>query len=181
MTVKRTVQRAARILTPSEFSKQAITRAYGTDPDRIIVTPNAVSGQFRPIAKEVAQARVRERFGIGGPYVLMVGDLQPRKNQVGLIEAFEALVREHPQLMHRLVLAGKHSWYGSQVRRAAERSSIADRILFTGFVPDAQLPDLYSACDLFVFPSFYEGFGIPILEAMACGRAVACSNTTAIP
>lgn len=181
LTVKRTVQRAVRILTPSEFSKQAITRAYGTDPDRIIVTPNAVSGQFRPIAREVAQSRVRERFGIGGPYVLMVGDLQPRKNQVGLIEAFEALVQEHPQLTHRLVLAGKHSWYGSQVRRAAERSAIADRILFTGFVPDAQLPDLYSACELFVFPSFYEGFGIPILEAMACGRAVACSNTTAIP
>lgn len=179
LTVRRTVVRAARILTPSEFSKQAIERAYGVDPGLITVTPNAPSARFRPIAREVAQGRIRARFGVSGPFILMVGDLQPRKNQVGLIGAFEALVRECPQLPHELVFTGQDSWYASTVRRAAQRSAVASRIRFTGFVSDDDLPYLYSACDVFAFPSFYEGFGIPILEAMACGRAVACSNTTA--
>jgi glycosyltransferase involved in cell wall biosynthesis len=123
---------------------------------------------------------VRSKFGIPGPYVLMVGDLQPRKNQVGLIHAFEQLVRAHPELPHRLVLTGQDSWFASSVRRVASRSPVSSRIHFTGFVDDSDLQHLYGGCDTFVFPSRYEGFGIPILEAMACGRAVACSNTTAV-
>jgi len=179
-TVSRTIRQAARILTPSEFSKHSIERAYGVDPDRIKVTPNAVSTRFRPIGREVARARIYSRFGLSHPYILTVGDLQPRKNQIGLIYAFEELLREHPQLPHLLVLTGQDSWYASTVRRAAQRSCVASRIRFTGFVSDDDLPYLYAASDLFVFPSFYEGFGIPILEAMACGRAVACSNSTAM-
>ncbi|MBL8291908.1 MAG: glycosyltransferase family 4 protein [Bryobacterales bacterium] len=180
LTVSRTIRQAARILTPSEFSKHSIERAYGVDPDRITVTPNAVSTRFRPIAREVALTRLHARFSLPGPYILTVGDLQPRKNQVGLIHAFEELLREHPQIPHHLVLTGQDSWYASTVRRAAQRSCAASRIHFTGFVSDEDLPYLYAGCELFVFPSFYEGFGIPILEAMACSRAVACSNTTAV-
>src|SRR5207302_9073943 len=86
-----------------------------------------------------------------------------------------------PQLRHRLVLAGKDTWFAPKVREAAKSSGVADRIRFLGYVTDQDLLHLYNACDLFVFPSFYEGFGLPILEAMACGRAVACSNTSAMP
>jgi glycosyltransferase involved in cell wall biosynthesis len=107
--------------------------------------------------------------------------LQPRKNQVGLIRAFERLLRDCPHLPHHLVLVGKETWYAGRVRQAAQKSCCPDRVHFTGFVADEELLHLYGACDLFVFPSFYEGFGLPILEAMACGRAVACSNTTAMP
>ncbi|MBK5292429.1 MAG: glycosyltransferase family 4 protein [Acidobacteriia bacterium] len=178
-TVKRTVQRAARILCPSEFSAQAVRKAYGLDESNVTVVHNGVSSQFRPISREHAQASLRARLGIPCPYVLMVGDLQPRKNQTGLMEAFEQLIRQHPSLPHHLVLAGQDSWYAARVKQRAAKSAIASRIRFTGFVTDDQLLELYGGCDAFVFPSFYEGFGIPILEAMACGRAVACSNTTA--
>ena len=124
---------------------------------------------------------VREHFQIDAPFVLSVGDLQPRKNQIGLIRAFARLVQAYPQLKQNLVLAGKETWFGDQVHRAARDSGVADRIQFCGFVSDADLLQLYNACDLFVFPSFYEGFGLPALEAMACGRAVTCSHTSALP
>ncbi len=179
VTVRRTVQRAERILTPSEFSARQIQKVYGVDPDKITVVPNAVSSIFRPLPRETARAQVTRRFGVNGPYLLMVGDLQPRKNQVGLIAAFEQLLRERPELPHHLVLTGQDSWFAERVHEAVRRSPAADRIHCTGFVKEEELLTLYGGCDVFVFPSFYEGFGLPILEAMACGRAVACSNQTA--
>jgi hypothetical protein len=142
-TVRRTVKRAAKILT--------------------------------------AAAAVEERFSLGAPFILSVGDLQPRKNQIGLIRAFARLLKAYPQFKQDLVLAGKETWFADQVHRAARDSGVADRIRFFGFVSDRDLLQLYNACDLFVFPSFYEGFGLPALEAMACGRAVVCSHTSALP
>lgn len=180
-TVSRTIRCATRILTGSEFSRDSIVRAYGEEcADRIVVVPNAASG-LRPISRESAASRVRSRFRIPKPFILSVGDLQPRKNHVGLIEAFAELIRAYPQLPHRLVLAGKETWFSTRIVEAAKSSGVADRIRFTGFVSDDDLLQLYNACDLFVFPSFYEGFGLPVLEAMACGRAVACSRTSAMP
>jgi glycosyltransferase involved in cell wall biosynthesis len=182
LTVKRTVQTAARILTPSEFSRAAIIDAYGVDSEKVVVVHNAVSSTFRPMNRETAAAWLRRKFaGIPEQFILTVGDLQPRKNHLGLIRAFEDLIRECPHLPHHLVLVGKETWFAPVVRRAASRSAVADRIHFTGWVSDEDLRCFYGACHLFVFPSFYEGFGLPILEAMACGRAVACSNTSAMP
>jgi glycosyltransferase involved in cell wall biosynthesis len=181
MTVRRTVERAAAVLTPSEFSRAAILRHYRLDEGKVVVVHNAVSSEFRAIDRCTAQASVEKRFGIPGPFVLTVGDLQPRKNHLGLLKAFEEVVRAHPHLTHGLVFVGKETWYSKELHRAVEQSGIAGRVHFTGFVEDADLVQFYGACDLFVFPSFYEGFGLPILEAMACGRAVASSNTTAMP
>lgn len=181
MTVKRTVQAAARILTPSEFSRRGILRHYQLDERKVVVVPNAVSSSFRPVERESAAAIIEEQFGIKGPFVLSVGDLQPRKNHLGLLHAFEETIRQHPHLPHRLVFVGKETWYSKELHRAVLRSSIGGRVHFTGFVEDPDLLHFYGACDLFVFPSFYEGFGLPILEAMACGRAVACSSATAMP
>jgi glycosyltransferase involved in cell wall biosynthesis len=181
LTVKRTVHRAARILTPSEFSRRAITRAYGIDEDKIIAIPNAVSNAFRPTQREAAAHWVESAHGVPAPFVLSVGDLQPRKNHLGLIAAFEQVLRAHPHLPHRLVMVGKETWYAPIIRRAAAQSPVRDRIHFTGWVSDEDLRLFYGASDMLAFPSFYEGFGLPILEAMACGRAVACSNTSAMP
>lgn len=181
ITVKRTVKNAARILTPSEFSRRCIVKAYGVDESKVIVVPNGVSPVFRPVHRDAAAHWVERRYNISGPFVLTVGDLQPRKNQVRLIRAFEELLRAYPSLPHRLVMVGKETWHGSEVRRAAARSPVADRLHFTGWASDEDLRYFYGACDLFVFPSLYEGFGIPIIEAMACARAVACSNTSAMP
>ncbi len=180
-TVGRTVQAAARILTPSEFSRKAILRHYRLDERKVVVVPNAVSSSFRPVERESAAAFIEEKFGIRGPFVLTVGDLQPRKNHLGLLHAFEETLRQHPHLPHRLVFVGKETWYSKELHRAVLRSSVAGRVHFTNFVEDPDLLHFYGACHLFVFPSFYEGFGLPILEAMACGRAVACSSSTAMP
>ncbi len=181
-TVRRTVHSAAKVLTGSEFSRKSILKVYGDlDEDKVVVVSNAAAPEFRPISREAATATVFERFQVPAPFVLSVGDLQPRKNQIGLIQAFARLVRAYPQLKHKLLLAGKETWFADRVREAARESGVADRIQFVGFVSDDDLLQLYNACDLFVFPSFYEGFGLPALEAMACGRAVVCANTTALP
>jgi len=181
LTVRRTIRRAACILTGSEFSRDSIARAYNLDPERIAVVHNAAADCFHQVRQEAAQALVRDRFQMTAPFILSVGDLQPRKNHVGLIEAFAGLIHAHPELPHELVLAGKETWFVRHVRDAARNSGVADRIRFLGFVSDDDLLHLYNACELFCFPSFYEGFGLPVLEAMACGAAVACSNTSAIP
>lgn len=181
LTVRHTIHKAARILTGSKFSRDSIARAYSLDPDRISVVPNAAAECFHPVRREAAFSYMQERFGIAAPFVLSVGDLQPRKNHVGLIEAFARLIQARPNLPHHLVLAGKETWFARRVRDAAKHSGVADRIRFLGFVSDDDLLHLYNACDLFCFPSFYEGFGLPVLEAMASGAAVACSNTSAIP
>jgi glycosyltransferase involved in cell wall biosynthesis len=181
LTVQRTLRRAARVLTPSEFSRRAILRHYRLEEDRVVVVPNAVAAQFRPIEREVARAAIQRKFGFSRPFVLTVGDLQPRKNHLGLLLAFEDVLRAEPQLPHDLVFVGKETWYSPELHRAVERSALRDRVRFTGFVEDADVVQFYGASDLFVFPSFYEGFGLPILEAMACGRAVACSKLTAMP
>jgi glycosyltransferase involved in cell wall biosynthesis len=181
LTVENTVRRAAKILTLSEFSRQGIARAYKLDPSRIVVVPAACSHLFQPMSPAKAQAFVDGRFQIAHPFVLYVGDLQPRKNPIGLIHAFEELVAACPDLPHHLVMVGKDTWYSPKVHQVAEHSPFGNRIHFTGYVNDAELVQLYNACEIFVFPSFYEGFGIPILEAMACGRAVACSNASAMP
>jgi len=181
-TVGRTVRSAARILTGSEFSRRSILKVYGDlDEDLVVAVPNAAAPEFRPISRESAAAMVGKRFGIAGPFVFCVGDLQPRKNHVGLIRAYARLLRAYPQIKHNLVIAGKETWFGPRVHEAARESGVGERIQFFGFVSDSDLLQLYNACDLFVFPSFYEGFGLPALEAMACGRAVVCSNTSALP
>ena len=180
-TVQRTVEKAAAVLTPSEFSREAILKHYKIDPSKVLVVPNAVSSQFRPIDRHAALAAVERKFKWRGPFVLTVGDLQPRKNHAGLLQAFDAVMREYPRLPHQLVFVGKETWYSKELHRLVRDSGMRERVHFTGFVEDADLLLFYGACDLFVFPSFYEGFGLPILEAMACGRAVASSRTTAMP
>lgn len=180
LTVSRTVKAAACVLTPSEFSKQSILDSYRLPDEKVVVLPNGVSSVFHPVAREVAQRSMHTSLPTV-PFILTVGDLQPRKNHLGLIRAFEDLIGAHPQLPHHLLIVGKETWYAPAVRAAAKKTHVADRIHFTGFVDDDELRRLYGACDLFVYPSFYEGFGLPILEAMACGRAVACSNTSAMP
>lgn len=180
-TVRRTVKAAARVLTVTEFSKRSILAAYALPEEKVTVLANGVSADFRPIAREVAQRLLRPSRGIEAPFILTVGDLQPRKNHLGLIRAFEQLITAHPQLPHHLVVVGKETWHSPAILAAARRSSVGSRIHFTGFVSDEELRQLYGACELFVYPSFYEGFGLPILEAMASGRAVACSNTSGMP
>ena len=181
ITVARSVRQAARVLTISNFTRRTISEAYGISPDLITVIPAAANPFFRVSSRARAVRRVEERFRIRQPFVLTVGDLQPRKNHARLISAFARLVSANPNLPHHLVIAGKKTWYGDRIFEAVRRSGIADRIHLIGFVSDDELLELYNACDCSAFPSLYEGFGLPLLEAMACGRAVICSNRSSIP
>jgi len=182
LTVGRTVRQAAKILTGTEVARNSILKVYpDLEEDKVVVVPLAAAPEFRPVSREGAVAAVRERHAIGGPFILSVGDIQPRKNHIGLIRAFARMVKAYPQLPHNLVLVGKPTWFSDKVREAARESGAEERIRFLGFVADADLLQLYNACDCFVFPSFYEGFGFPALEAMACGRAVVCSDASALP
>ena len=182
LTVGRTVRRAARILTGTENARSSILKVYPEiEEDRVTVVPLAAAPAFRPVSRESAAAAVRDRYAIGAPFILSVGDIQPRKNHIGLIRAFARMVHAYPQLKHHLVFVGKPTWFSPRVQEAARACGVGERIQFAGFVPDADLLQFYNACDCFVFPSFYEGFGFPALEAMACGRAVACSDASALP
>jgi len=180
ITTRRTIRGAAKVITGSEFSQQRIAKVYGMNPDDIIVTPYGARKQFQPMNREAAARRVLDRLGVATPFILNVGDLHPRKNQIGLIEAFSELIRTYPELPHRLVLVGKKTGFAPRVQAAVRRSGVEDRVVFTEFVEDDILPALYNAADLFVFPSWYEGFGLPVIEAMACGRPVACSSRASL-
>jgi len=174
------VRAAAHLVADSECTRQDLVRLYGADPDRIAVAHLGVDPALRPVDDPSEIARVRRRYGIGERYLLYVGTLQPRKNLVRLLEAFARLgpeVREGLQL----ALVGKAGWMHEPIRARARSLGLEGRVIFAGYVDTADLPALYSGAALFVMPSLYEGFCMPVLEAMACGTAVACSNASSLP
>jgi len=175
-----TVRRAAAVLTLSDYSKRDIVRRYGVPPEKVTVTHLAADPMFRPIHDADRLAAVRERYGTGEEFILSVGNLQPRKNIKTLIEAYVKL-RRAGATRHKLVLVGKRAWLHDDIFAAARDSGYAGELVFTDYVPDADLVALYNAAAVFVYPSIFEGFGLPPLEAMACGTPVVCSNTSSFP
>lgn len=171
---------AAWLLAVSEFTKQDIVRRYRIPPDRIAVAPNAVDPIYRPIDDPRTLAEVRARYGTGDRFILCVGDLQPRKNLTTLIHAYVRL-RQAGTITHKLVLVGRKGWLYDDIFAVARRSGYEEDLIFTDYVPDNDLVALYNAADLFVYPSLFEGFGLPPLEAMACGTPVVTSNTSSLP
>jgi glycosyltransferase involved in cell wall biosynthesis len=169
---------AAQVITGSEYSRADLIDAFDLPPEKVTVTPYAADPIYRPIDREAAKRAVSQRFGLRGPFVLAVGVLQPRKNLPRLIRAFGRIAKEVP---HALALVGKPGWAHEELQQAATASGLGSRLKFTGYVPDADLPFLYNAADLFVYPSLLEGFGFCALEAMACGTPVITSNVTSLP
>lgn len=176
------IRRLNVVFTVSESSKRDIVSHCRVPDDRVIVTPNGVDHEvYYPRNKGEALARLRETYGMRSPNILYVSRLEhPGKNHVNLIRAFNRL-RENLPAPRQLVLAGSDWSRSDEIHALAEQSPYVNDILFTGFIGGADLPDLYSAADLFVFPSLYEGFGMPIIEAMACAAPVACSNLSSMP
>ncbi len=182
LTVRHTARRAAEIITVSEYSRQDISATYGISPERITVTPEAASPQFIRITSETELQNVRRKYGIERDYILALGSIQPRKNLVRLIEAYTYLSERHSDMeLPRLVIAGKKGWLESEVFRVAKASAAAHDVVFTGYVPDSELPALYSGALCFIYPSYFEGFGLPVLEAMQCGTPVITGNRTSLP
>jgi glycosyltransferase involved in cell wall biosynthesis len=176
------LRRQTRILTVSETSKQDIVSYTGLPDERVSVTLNGVDHEtYQPGDGDEARARIAQNYGVDTPYLLYIARIDhPGKNHIRLIEAFAKLIA-HTELPHTLVLAGSDWSRADEVHAVAETCGCKDRIVFTGFAPSEDLPALYRGADLFVFPSLFEGFGIPIVEAMNCGIPVACADISCLP
>lgn len=174
-SVPSSMRRAARVITVSESSRQDILRAYGLPPDHVVAIPNGVDERFHPVDISTARDGLIQHYSLSQPFVLMVGVLQPRKNLPLAIEAFAQAVLASG-LPHQLVIVGKRGWGMSQLQKAITSNHLEGRVIFTGYVPDEHLPLFYSAADALMYPSLYEGFGLPPLEAMRCGCPVLTSD-----
>lgn len=181
LTVRRSARKATHILALSEHARADIVETYGIAPERVTAIPLAAADRFRPVTDERELQRVRHTYGIAGDYILTVGSIQPRKNLGRLISAYARLRREASQGTHpRLVIVGRQAWLFGETLRAIRESGVGDSIILTGYVPEADLPALYSGASCFVYPSFFEGFGLPPLEAMNCGVPVITGNRTSL-
>ena len=172
------VQRAGAVIAVSESTKRDLIRCYGVQPDKITVVHEAAAPRFRPAPPE-AIAAVRARYGLPEGFILTVGTIEPRKNLSRLLDVLQWLRQKGDD--PRLVVVGSKGWLYEGFFRRLEESQLGDAVLLPGYVPDADLPAVYSAGRVFVFPSLYEGFGLSVLEAMACGTAVVCSRASSLP
>jgi len=179
VVVPRSVHRADLVLADSQATKDDLIELYQVSPGKIIVLLSGVDPRFRPISGE-ALRHVREKYDLGdAPYVLSVGTVQPRKNYVRLIQAISQLRRQGHEL--HLVIAGGKGWLEDPIYAAVASEKMESYVHLIGFADEADLPALYSAAACFAFPSLYEGFGLPILEAMGCGTPVVTSDKSSLP
>jgi glycosyltransferase involved in cell wall biosynthesis len=169
-------RRARQVLTISQHSRRDIVRLLGVPEQRVQVTYPAADERFLPLPPDEVAA-FRRRKNLPDPFVFAVGTLEPRKNLVGLLEAYARLERPRPPLY----VGGGAGWRFSPIFQTVERLGLADDVTFLGFVPEQELPLWYNAARLFTFPSLYEGFGLPVLEAMACGTPVITSTASSLP
>jgi glycosyltransferase involved in cell wall biosynthesis len=169
------VRRARRVIAVSESTKQDLVTIYGILPAKIDVVHHGVDPSFQPLPADQVAA-FRQQKGLPDRFVLFVGTLEPRKNVTHLVEAYARLAERPP-----LVLVGGKGWFYGEIFGRVEALELTDEVHFAGFVPAEDLPLWYNAADLFVYPSVYEGFGLPPLEAMACGTAVITSTASSLP
>ena len=171
--------RVDAVITDSQCSKKDICKYFHMPAEEIAVISAAAGRQFCPMS-EMEVEPVIERHHLRRPYILDVCSLEPRKNLLRLVEAFATLHKELAQ--YKLVIVGaRNVWKSSPVARVVMQKGLQDSVIFTGYVPDEDLPAMYNGADLFCFPSLYEGFGLPVLEAMACGTPVVTSNSSSLP
>jgi glycosyltransferase involved in cell wall biosynthesis len=178
--VPASARRADIVLADSQCTKADVVELLGVDVSRVVVVYPGVEPRFRRVQDQHTLDAVRERYGLPVRFALGLGTLQPRKNLGRLIEAYAGLQEESAGGLH-LVIAGGAGWmYESLFRRVAELR-LQNTVSFPGYIADEDLPALYTLADLFVFPSLYEGFGLPVLEAMACGTPVVTSAVSSLP
>ncbi len=181
MTLRKSTKRADHLLTVSEFSKREMVSYLKLDPEQITVVPNGVDfSRFHTGYSKEAIASVTRKLGIEGDYFLYLGTLEPRKNIPRLIEAY-ALLQKKLEKVPRLVLAGRKGWLYESIFERVQALGLQKDVLFAGYVSDEDTPPLMAGAKAFVFPSLYEGFGMPPLEAMACGTPVIVANTASLP
>jgi len=173
-------RRASRVLTISEHSKRDIVKFYKIPEEKVIVTYNGVSEDFHPIMEKDTIKDTLKKYGVNGEYILFVGRLEPRKNLPRLVLAFHEL-KKYKKIKQKLVIVGMKYYRYEETLKAVNDLGLHDEVIFTGGAEDADLPIIYNGASLFVYPSIAEGFGLPPLEAMACGIPVISSNTSSLP
>ncbi|WP_129630514.1 glycosyltransferase family 4 protein [Candidatus Oscillochloris fontis] len=180
VAVPRSLRRADLVLADSQATRADLQRLLGVSPDRVRVLYPGVNPRFHPMPPEAVEP-IRAQLGLPASFLLFVGTLEPRKNLVRLIEAFGALgaAGAYPDL--HLVIAGRRGWLYKEIFATVTRLSLHERIRFLDFVDDAHLPAVYNLARAFIYPSLYEGFGLPVLEALACGTPVVTANTSSLP
>jgi glycosyltransferase involved in cell wall biosynthesis len=182
LTVRRSARTASQVIALSEYARQDIIEKYRLDPATVTAIPLAASARFGPVRNEEELQRVRQTYGIDSDYVLSVGAIQPRKNLSRLVNAYSRLRRGNPKgKLPKLVLVGKCAWLYDETLRAIKELELSESVIVTGYVPEADLPALYSGALCFVYPSYFEGFGLPPLEAMRCGAPVIVGDRTSLP
>jgi len=190
MNPKKQARRADKIIAVSESTKNDLVELYKINPEKIKVIYSGVSLESGIWNLEFRVTKVKEKYNLPEKYILYLGTLEPRKNIIGLIKAFEIFKtkfksrRRHSGMSpsrFKLIIAGSKGWLYKNIFKTIENSPVKNDIIFTGFIDDEDKSVLYSLADLFIYPSFYEGFGFPPLEAMACGTPVITSNVSSIP
>lgn len=182
ITVRRSAREAAQVIALSEYARSDIIDTYRVSPEKVSVIPLAAPAHFGPVNDEQELQRVRQTYGIEGDYILSVGAIQPRKNLSRLVAAYSRLRGANPEgKLPQLVLVGKCAWLYDETLRTIKELEVSNSVILTGYVPEADLPALYSGALCFVYPSYFEGFGLPPLEAMKCGAPVIVGNKTSLP
>jgi glycosyltransferase involved in cell wall biosynthesis len=177
--VPRAIARADVVFAISEFTKSEICNSYPVDPEKVVVTPVARDKAFKPISDRQVLECVRQKYSLPQRFLLCVGHLEPRKNIPRIVEAFQQIqARGWSDLF--LVVVGKPSLRWQEIMRSIGDSDLGGKLRFTGFVDDEDMAGFYNLAEMLVFPSLHEGFGIPLVEAMACGLPVVTSDTTAL-
>ena len=182
ITVRRTARQASQVIALSQHARNDIINTYRVSPERISVIPLSAGANFRPINDDEELKRVRQTYGIKGEYMLSVGAIQPRKNLSRLVAAYARLRHAKPEgKLPKLVLAGKCAWLYDETLRTIKELELCESVIVTGYVPEGDLPALYSGAVCFIYPSYFEGFGLPPLEAMQCGVPVIVGDRTSLP
>jgi len=180
VVVPRSVLKADHIIADSQATKDDLCALYGTSPDKVTVLLSGVDPRFAPVTNDTLLKSVRDRYSIGEqPYIFCIGTVQPRKNYSRVIQALAQLRAEGLDL--QLVIAGGKGWLEDEMYRTLKDAQMQNYVHLIGFARDADLPALYSGAALTAFPSLYEGFGLPILESMACGTPVVTANVSSLP
>lgn len=174
------IKNADRIIAVSHSTKRDIIKYYHVNSEKITVIYHGGGEIRRPISDSDKIEEVRQKYNLPTRYILYLGVLQPRKNLARLIKAFDSLLKDQ-KIAQGLVIAGKKGWLYQDIFDTVKRLKLQDKVSFTGYIPTNDLPMLLAGADLFVLPSLYEGFGLPVLEAMACGTPVITSNVSSLP
>jgi glycosyltransferase involved in cell wall biosynthesis len=177
--IRMSAQRAEKLIAVSESTRRDSMCILNIPPEKIITAPNGISQKFHPISNQEKLEECRRKFNLQGEFILYVGLLEPRKNLPLLLTAYKKLnqVTDPPPL----VIVGRKGWGQEEIERQLDELDIAERVHFTGYVPDSDLPIVYNLATVFVYPSIYEGFGFPPLEAMACGTPVITTAVSSMP